>query len=135
MSFHDYLEKKLLDHVLGGGDYTRPGTVYVGLSTSAPNDDGSGITEPSGGAYARVAVTNNTTNWPVSTGNPSTKSNGTSVDFPQASGAWGTVTHFFIADASAAGNVLASGALAASKTVGANDTLSFAAGAITVTLD
>jgi hypothetical protein len=135
MSFTDFLEKKLLDHVWGGGDYVRAGTVYVGLSTTTVNDDGTGITEPSGGAYARVAVTNNVTNFPASSGSPSTKSNGTAITFPQASASWGTITHFFISDASSGGNILASGALTASKTVGANDTASFAVGDLAITLD
>ena len=29
----NYLELKVLDHVLGGGDYTRPAKVYVALYT------------------------------------------------------------------------------------------------------
>lgn len=62
-SFSDYLEKKLLDHVLGGVAYTPPATVYVGLATEAITDATTGTTvaEPTGGAYARVAVTNNAT--------------------------------------------------------------------------
>lgn len=139
MSFTDFLEKELLDHVFGGNTagnvYTPPATLYVGLSTTAPQEDGTGITEPSGGNYARVSVANTSTNWSAATGNPSTKSNAQPVTFPQANASWGTVSHFFISDASSGGNIIVKGALTTSKAVGANDTPSFAAGDISVVLD
>ena len=131
----NYLEDKVQDHVLGGGDYTRPGTVYVALCTTAPTDasTGSTIVEPSGGSYARVAVTNNATNFPASSGGA--KSNGTAITFPTATGSWGTVTHFAIVDASSNGNVLWWGSLGSSKTIDTGDTASFATGQLSTTLD
>lgn len=134
-SFSNYLEDKLLDHAFGGGDYTRPATVYVALCTTTPTDSstGSTIVEPSGGSYARVAVTNNATNFPASSGG--SKSNGTAITFTTASGSWGTVTAVALVDASSAGNVMAWGALTASKTVDSGDTVSFAIGALVITLD
>lgn len=135
MSFTNYLELKLLDLLFSDAAYTIPATLYVGLSTTAINNDGTGITEPSGNAYARVAVTNNATNWPAATGgNPASKSNGTAVTFPTATGSWGTVVAFFIADASTAGNVLAYGSLTVNQTITTNDTASFAIGNLTITL-
>lgn len=134
MSFTDFLENELLDHVFAAAAYTAPTDIYVGLSTTTPNDDGTNITEPAGGnGYARVQKTNNLTNWPAATGG--LKENGTSVDFPTATGAWGTVTHFFLADAGAGGNILATGALSSAKTIDNGDTASFAIGDIDITLD
>jgi hypothetical protein len=52
----DYLENKILDHVLRNTAYTSPTTVYVGLYTAAPTDAGGG-TEVSGNGYAREAAT------------------------------------------------------------------------------
>jgi hypothetical protein len=121
----DYLENEIADHILGGGDYTRPATVYAALFTSGPTDAGGG-TEVSGSGYARVAITNNLTNWPAASGG--TKANGTAISFPSASGSWGTVTHFAIFDATSGGNMLLHGALSASKTVGSGDTPSFGVG-------
>lgn len=47
---------------------TAPATYYAGLSTTAPTDNnGTGITEPTDANYARVAVTNNTTNFTTGT--------------------------------------------------------------------
>lgn len=133
--FTDYLEAALLDHILGGPDYERPSSVYVALSTTAPDDDGSGFTEPAGGGYARVAVTNNATNWPAAEGDPTTKSNGDVIAFPQATDAWGTVTHFGIFDDTTGGNLLMSGPLDNPREVLFGDLVSFLAGEIKVTLD
>jgi hypothetical protein len=131
----DYLENALLDHVLGGGDFTRPATVYVGLWTASLDDasDGDTAGEVSGGSYARVAVTNNATNWPAAASGA--KANGTAVTFPQATGDWGTVTHFAILDAATSGNILYWGALANSKTIETGDTAEFAIGDIDITED
>ncbi len=105
----------------------------VALFTATPSDTGGG-TEVSGNAYARVAVTNNATNWPAASAG--SKANGAAITFPQATPAgWGVVTQFGIFDASTAGNLLAWGDLTASKTVDALDTVSFAIGALTITLD
>jgi len=134
MSFTDFLENELLDHVFSAAVFVAPVTTYIGLSTTTPTDAGGNITEPSGGAgYARVAKTNNVTNWPAAVGG--LKENGTTVDFPTATGAWGTVTHFFIADAASGGNILATGALTTPKTIDNGDTASFAVGDIDITLD
>ena len=131
-SFADYLENEILDHVFGGADYSRPATLYVGLSTTTITDAGGNITEPSGGSYARVAVTNNDTNFPAASSGA--KSNGTAISFTEATGSWGTVTDFFIADASSGGNILAYGALDESKIVSSGETISFAVGALDITL-
>jgi len=133
MSMSDYLEKKMLDHAYGGPDYTRPATVYVGLSTTTPVDAGTNFTEPSGNGYARVAVTNNDTNWPAASGTTGTKANGTAITFPQSTGSWGTVTHWAIFDASTGGNMMDFSALSASKAVGSSETISFGVGSLTIT--
>lgn len=134
----DYLEQKLLDHVLGGADYTRVATVYVAAFTAAPSDTGGGteVVTTGGTAYARVAVTNNSTNFPAATGtSPATKTNGTAINFPVAGASWGTVVAAAIFDASTGGNLLYWGTLTANKTIDINDQLTFAASSITITED
>lgn len=128
----DYLENKVLDHVLGGGDYTRPATVYMALFTVARGESTTG-TEVTGGSYARVAITNNATNWPAASGG--SKSNGTTISFPQATASWGTVVGWGLFDASTTGNCLYYGDLTTSKTIGSGDTASFAASAVVITED
>lgn len=128
----NYLELKLLDHVLGNTAYTAPGTVYVALFTTTPSGSGGG-TEVSGGSYARVTVTNNTTNWPnASGGSPGVKSNGTAITFPTATADWGTVTGFAIFDAASSGNMLYWGDVTTSKHINNGDTAKFAIGDIVI---
>lgn len=119
-----------LDEVLGGSDYTPASTVYVALYTVTPGANGGG-TEVSGGSYARVAVTNNSTNWPAASGG--VKANGAAITFPTASASWGTVTGFALMDAASGGNELYFGDLTLSKVVSSGDTASFAIGALSIT--
>lgn len=133
-SFSDFTEGKVLNHLFGATSYTPPGTLYVALFTAAPSDSGGG-TEVTGGSYARVAVTNNTTNFPNATGtSPTSKSNGTTITFPTATANWGTVVAFGIFDASSGGNLICWADLNANKTINNGDTASFAASALTITL-
>src|SRR5690348_4995243 len=91
---------KILDAQLGAVAYTAPATVYIGLWAAASlsaGSTGSTAGEVSGGAYARVAVTNNATNWPAASGG--SKSNGTAINFPTPTASWGTVGQVAICDA------------------------------------
>lgn len=73
-----------------------------------------------GNGYARVALTNNTTNWPA--GNP--KSNGVAIVFPTATPAdWSRAYAWQILDASSGGNRMYWGPLASNiRTAVVNDT-------------
>lgn len=123
----NYLENALCNHVFRNSALTAPAAVYVALYTSDPTDADSG-TEVSGNAYARQAVT---------FGAPSNGviSNTGAVTFPTATGSWGTITHFGIRDAATVGNLLVYGALTASKTVASGDSIQFAVGQLSITLD
>lgn len=122
----NYLENALINAVLRNTSYTSPSVVYVGLYTSDPTDANTG-TEVSGGSYARKAVT---------FGAPSNgaSSNSALIEFNQATGNWGTVTHMGILDASTGGNLLFYGALTSSKTIENGDVFKFDASALSVTL-
>lgn len=138
----DYLENKILDHVLRATAYTAPATVYVGLLTAAPSDTGGG-TEVSGGSYARASVTSGTSTWNNTQGNTTGASSGTdgtienaaTISFPTPTAGWGTVTHFAVYDAASAGNLLFYAALGTSKTVNSGDAVSFSAGALSFQID
>lgn len=88
----DVEERAVLDARFGSGN---PATWYWGLSTTTPNDDGTGFTEPVGGSYARVTQPNNATAWPAATttSGVTTKANGTAITWPNPTGTWGTCTH------------------------------------------
>jgi hypothetical protein len=126
MSFSDYLENKLVDHVFGGSAYTAPGTIYLALFTADPGDDDTG-TELAGDNYSRKAVSFTVT------GNAATNSG--VVEFDAATGSWGTITHVGLYDASTSGNLLAHAALTASKTIAATDVFRVPAGDLDITLD
>jgi hypothetical protein len=146
MPYAQYFENKLLSCYFGATAYAAPATWYIGLSTQAV----SGATqtnvlsgEPSAtGSYARIVVTNNTSNFPASSGfNPATTASGAIFSFPASTAAWSTgatnLIQVFIADASTlgAGNVMGFGALTTPQAVNAGGiTLSFALGALTITL-
>jgi hypothetical protein len=80
----------ILDLLLGSGHAGfMPSSVDIALSTTAPTNTGTNVTEPTGPSYARVQVTNDNTHWPAATGRQ--KANGTAITFPQPTGPWGTV--------------------------------------------
>ena len=138
----DYLENKLIDHVFRGTAYTAPGTIYVALFTSACSDAAGG-TEVSGGSYARPAITSSGSNWAntqasgtgVSSGTSGTTSNSGVINFATPSAGWGAVTHWGLYDALTSGNLLVCAALSTAKTINSGDSVSFAAGALTVQID
>jgi hypothetical protein len=133
MPLSDYQEKRTLDNVFGAVAATPAATYYISLHTA--NSGQAGASEvASANAYARVAVANNTTNFPNSTGSPASKSNGAAVAFPTPTGSWGTATYFGIWDATSAGNFVAGGVLTTPQAIGLNNTVSFAAGALVFTL-
>ncbi len=131
----DYAEGALLDHVFKATPYSGPSTTYVGLSTSACSDASIG-TEVSGGSYARVAVTSSGTNWTGPSAGNGTISNTNAVTFPAPTANWGSVTHWFVSDASTAGNMIICAALTTGKTINNGDAApSFGAGALTIQID
>lgn len=126
MSFSNYLETEILDHVFGGNAYTAPSTLYLSLHTANPDEDGSGA-EVSGGGYARQSMAMTVT------GN--TASNDSAVEYPTATANYGTVTHVGVYDASTAGNLLCYASLTSSKTIETGDVFRVPAGDLDITLD
>jgi hypothetical protein len=98
----DARERLIADSQFGAGVITisavtyAPATWYLGLSKTTPNEDGTNFTEPVGMGYARVAVTNNFTNFPVAVTalGVTYKTNGAKFTFPTPTGVWGLLTDF-----------------------------------------
>lgn len=130
MSVTYYSANRVLDRNFGSTAYTPPATYYFGLSTTTIQIDGTGATEPSGGAYARVGLVNDKTNW--GTAANASLSNLASVTFPESTASWGTITHVGMWDALTAGNLWWFDALSPSRAVASATTVLFAVGAITV---
>jgi hypothetical protein len=100
MNASNYLENAALRHVLGVAAFTPPSTIYCALSTSTPNDAG-GVTEPSGGSYARQTVA-----FTVSGTTPTIAVNSAMVSWPTATAPWGAITYVCLFDALTGGNLL-----------------------------
>jgi hypothetical protein len=132
----DYLEDKLLDHVLRNTAYTSPTTVYVALfnsddstgATSELLEAGTLTTECTGGAYTRQTATFDAIS------NGSTSNSGNLTWTTASDGNWGTITHVAVMDASSAGNVLFYGALDTAREILQDDTFQITAGSLTITL-
>ena len=127
MSFSNFLETEILDHVFAGAAYTAPSTKYLALFTAIADGEAGSVTELSGNAYARQTVAFTTS------GN--TTSNNAAVEFPTATGSWGTVTHVGIYDASTSGNLMAYATLSSSKAIATGDVFRVPSGDLDITLN
>jgi hypothetical protein len=150
----DILENKYIDWFfraqalgLAGGSAgagTGPATLYISLK-SAPDADGTPGAELSGTGYARVPVVSSLANWAgtqgagtttASAGSSGTTSNNNPITFGTPGAAWGQAVGFGIHDSLTGGSELYYAALGAPKTINNGDPApSFAAGALTVTVD
>lgn len=135
----NYLENKILDHVLGEGarDFTSPATLYLGLfkNTSGNvlvNLEAGTLTDEidtSGTAYSRKAVN-------FSAAVNGVAATAATVTWETATADWGTVTSVAVLDTDTvgAGNVLFYGNLTTSKTIENGDTFQISGTNLTVTL-
>ena len=129
----NYLELKLLDHLVGNATYT-PGTLYLALATAVADPEAGTFTEvtDTGTAYTRQSLA--PANWDAAASGSVTT--GSTVTFTTATANYGTVTHIVITDDSAqgGGNVLITQALTSSKTVETGDTFVVNTGNLTINL-
>lgn len=91
-----------------------PSSYYIGLSITAPNVNGTNVTEPSESAgYKRVALT--TLSEPAS----GVVTNTQAINFNESTASWGTITHFVIYDSEevGSGNLLMYGVLSTPRSV------------------
>jgi hypothetical protein len=131
----NYLENKVLDHVLTATGYTAPTTRYLALFTNtsgsaAANLEAGTLSDEvttSGTAYGRKTIT-----FAAASGG-SSASNAT-VTFDTATANWGTITHVAVMDAATSGNVLFYGAVTTSKTIETGDTFQVSSGNLTISL-
>jgi hypothetical protein len=119
----NYLENKLLDHVLRNVSYTPVTTVYLALYAGSPTDASSGGSEV---AVTRQAIT-------FGAASSGTVSNSSSISFASMPAV--TVTHVGVFDASTGGNLLIHGALASSVIAASGDTFTIAVNDLDITLD
>jgi len=97
MAFSNYLDKKVLNHVLGIQAYTPASDLYLGLYNTDPESGGTEISQPS---YYRRSISFN-----VATDNLAT--NTADIDFSIAE-SWGLINYIAVFDALTGGNLLLS---------------------------
>lgn len=107
--------------------------VYVGLSSTAPLKDGTGVTEPTGGGYARVRVAAFTT--PAD----GVISNADTLEFPMSSGEWfpssNPAAYYVLFNGSSAGaQVLAAGQMRPEMEIPSGTALKIFAGVMRISL-
>ena len=141
MSFSNYTAQALLNSLFGKtsnfGSMGSAPAIWVGLSSTTPAEDGTNVTEPTGGAYAREEVVAG--DWNSATlADPSLIDNSAAITFTPATADWlsqANLTHAVLYDAVTTGNYLGTGALSTPKPVLNGDTAQIAAGDLDVTLD
>lgn len=133
----NYLENKVLDHVLRNTAYTQPSGLWLALfnntsGSAAANLEAGTLTDEtstSGTAYVRKTVA-------FSASSSGTAATSATVTFDAATANWGTITHVAIMDGATAGagNVLFYGAVTTAKTIETGDTFQVTSGNLTVAL-
>jgi len=91
------------------------------------------MAEPSSGGYARVAITNNSTNFLAAASGQ--KVNGLTFDFPMATGSWGTLTHWALFSSGVATIPMFYGELTPNKLIQSGDVLRIPSGGMIITAD
>lgn len=128
-SLSDYAENKLWDHVFNAS-YTPATALYLALCTAAVTDPqtGSTMSEVSNsGAYVRKAIS-------FSAAASRSTSNSSSVTYDEATGSWGTISHWAVVDTAThgAGNIICYGAFGNAKSIVSGNTVVVPSGEISV---
>lgn len=133
----NYLENKVLDHVLRNTAYTQPSGLWLALFNNTSTNTAANLeagtltdeTSTSGTAYARQTVA-------FAASSSGTAATSATVTFPAATANFGTITHVAIMDGATAGagNVLFYGAVTTAKTIETGDTFQVTSGNLTVAL-
>lgn len=124
-----YWLNKIMDTMYNGTETE----FYIGLSSTKPNSDGSGVTEPTENNYARVKIEAFT---PADIGmvkNPEV------IEFPRSTGTWfdfeAKAAYWVLFDGSTSeAHLLSCGELDEPKTIESNTSITIAKGTLSITL-
>lgn len=132
-----YLQSGLLNHILRGSTFTKPGTIAIALCRDVPseNQNGGNIPEISNaGGYARVnlgAPANGTWNEVTAfTAFSGLVDNVSAINFPVATANWGYASGIAVLDSGVygSGNLLLYGPLTTARDIQNTDQFTFSAG-------
>jgi len=138
----DEWEVNLLKHIFGHTKLDIPSNLYLGLHSGTPTESSPSTGELSGSGYSRYHLVDNVHNGLSSSndsqmhtrfgfGTNDNLTNDSAIDFPEATGSWGTVTHYSVWDdatATTAANCLMIGALSSGVAVASGDQFRIAVG-------
>lgn len=132
-NFSNYLEGQLLNHIFRSSTFNKPSVLAIALVTVAiiDSDTGSTITEvANANGYVRQVLNPSDSNWSDASGGDGTTDNLANINFPIATGSWGTIVGLAILDNSTygAGNILFFGNLSADKTINNGDIFAISIG-------
>ena len=133
MTFTTLIDNSILDRFWNGTAWTGPTNIYAGFSSTTPNKGGTGITEPSTGAYARQQITTANVNAAAS----SSATFATDVTFPVATAdyvAGANLTYIVLWDAATAGTVVGYILITNPKPILNGDTAKIVAGDLALTM-
>jgi len=133
-SFSDYLENKVLEHVVAKTSFTMPTSpLYLALCTTVPTDSSTGSTlvEANYTGYARKSVAG--TDWASASGGSISTAN--QITFAACTGSTSTVVGWALVDASSSGNVIAWGTCTSTVISTTATPATVNAGGLTITLD
>lgn len=131
----DYLENKVLDHVLTTTSFNPPTERYLALFTNTGGQTAANLEtgntgdeiNTGGTGYDRKTVT-------FAQANQGTSATNATVTFDAAQANWGTVTHVAVMDNQSGGEVLFYGAVTTPKTIETGDTFQVSSGNLTISL-
>jgi len=142
----DNLELALIKHLFKKAEFSIPTGMWLGLHTGDPLDGNTGSNEISGNGYARVQVVDNAHGSVYSSGSGmfskfafdtnDNLTNGSAIDFAEATGSWGTVSHWSIwshATETGSSYFLMSGSLNSGVGVASGDQFRIASGQFDIT--
>lgn len=134
MARSDYQELQELTGFWRTNTYSKPAALYVHLLLSSPVDATlvSDLDEPdSGDGYAPVQSNPGDTRWALTSSTAGVVYNNTTLTFGPATDDWGLITHVCVSDGT---YVRFYQALTSSRTILSGDSVIFAVGEVTMTL-
>ena len=130
MASTNFQKNFIQDYNFGGVSYTPPANYYLGMSSTSISVNGSNVTEPTSGSYARVLIPNTKGYWTYSSSGCVVNSG--PVTFVQSSGSWATMVDIALFDSLTSGSVRYYTTLPSPITVAVNTTVSFSASSINI---
>jgi len=133
MPFSTAIDNSILNHFTGKSTWTAPAAIYAGFSSTTPTKAGGNVTEPSGGAYARVEITAAQFDTAASS---ATQTNADKT-WATATADWlagANLTHLVLFDAASGGNFLGFKAFTTAKPVTNGDTAKISSGDLDISI-